>query len=82
MVSSDVIADPVPHPHSHIIRHFDKTDISVIEITGSQMVLVMKLISFAWSVHDGQQPDATLDPTQRASKISEVPGLIPFLGYW
>ncbi|KAK4696325.1 hypothetical protein P7C70_g8396, partial [Phenoliferia sp. Uapishka_3] len=45
------------------------------------MVLVMKLISFAWSAYDGQRPDAELDPTQRASKIDNVPGLIPFLGY-
>ncbi|KAM0792801.1 hypothetical protein ACM66B_002570 [Microbotryomycetes sp. NB124-2] len=52
-----------------------------IEITGSQMVLCMKLISFAWSVYDGQQPDAELDATQRSTKISDVPGLIPFLGY-
>ncbi|KAM0749795.1 MBOAT-domain-containing protein [Meredithblackwellia eburnea MCA 4105] len=66
---------------NHIIRHISKTPVEEIEITGSQMVLVMKLISFAWSVYDGQRPDAELDPTQRASKISEVPGLIPFFGY-
>ncbi|KAL8279887.1 hypothetical protein RQP46_007737 [Phenoliferia psychrophenolica] len=66
---------------NHTIRHFNQTGIEVIEITGSQMVLVMKLISFAWSVHDGQVADSVLDPTQRASKIQDVPGLIPFLGY-
>lgn len=55
---------------------------SAIEIAGSQMVLVMKLISFAWSIYDGQIPDAKLDATQRSTKISEVPALIPFLGYW
>ncbi|KAK4049456.1 Lysophospholipid acyltransferase [Microbotryomycetes sp. JL201] len=58
-----------------------KVDRDNIEITGSQMVLCMKLISFAWSVYDGQQPDAELDATQRSTKISKVPGIIPFLGY-
>lgn len=52
-----------------------------IEITGSQMVLCMKLIMFAWSVYDGQQPDSELDATQKATKISQVPGLVPFMGY-
>lgn len=46
------------------------------------MVLCMKLISFAWSVYDGNRPIADLDATQRGSRIEAVPGLIPFLGYW
>lgn len=66
---------------SHIVRHFDKTPATTIEITGSQMVLCMKLISFAWSVYDSQRPDEELDATQRSSKIEGVPGLLPFLGY-
>lgn len=68
-------------PCSHVIRHIQKTSLDVIEITGSQMVLCMKLISFAWSVYDGQQPISALDATQRKSRIESVPGLIPFLGY-
>lgn len=66
---------------SHVLRYLADADDTAIEITGSQMVLCMKLISFAWSTYDGRQPDAALDPTQRASKISTTPGLIPFLGY-
>jgi lysophospholipid acyltransferase len=46
------------------------------------MVLCMKLISFAWSAYDGARPIADLDATQRGSRIAEVPGLVPFLGYW
>lgn len=45
------------------------------------MVLCMKLISFGWSVYDGRRPDDQLDPTQRSSKITQVPSLIEFLGY-
>lgn len=72
---------PTLSPCSHIHRHLQGHDVVDIEITGSQMVLVMKLTSFAWSVYDGQRPDAELDATQRASKIEKMPGLIPFLGY-
>lgn len=71
----------LPASCSHILRHIEETSLDTIEITGSQMVLCMKLISFAWSVYDGQRPDEELDATQRGSRIQEVPGLIPFLGY-
>jgi hypothetical protein len=27
-----------------------------MEVTGPQMVLVMKLTTFAWNVHDGRRP--------------------------
>ncbi|KAL8287422.1 hypothetical protein RQP46_003280 [Phenoliferia psychrophenolica] len=64
-----------------VLRHLSKTAPQDVDISACQMVLVIKLTSFAWSVHDGQLPDAELDPTQRASKIVEVPGLVPFLGY-
>jgi lysophospholipid acyltransferase len=56
--------------------------VSEIEITGSQMVLTMKLISFAWSVYDGQLPLEKLDKTQQGSKIDKVPNLLQFMGYW
>ena len=31
-------------------------DAQLVDITGAQMVLVMKLSSFCWNVHDGRQP--------------------------
>ncbi|TNY20048.1 MBOAT, membrane-bound O-acyltransferase family-domain-containing protein [Rhodotorula diobovata] len=66
---------------NHILRHLDDTPLTTIEITGSQMVLCMKLISFAWSAYDGTRPLEQLDATQKASRIEGVPGLLPFLGY-
>ncbi|BGP13333.1 hypothetical protein JCM10213_001480 [Rhodosporidiobolus nylandii] len=66
---------------NHILRHISDTPLTTIEITGSQMVQSIKLISFAWSVYDGTRPEAELDATQKASKIEGVPGLLPFLGY-
>ncbi|KAK4056260.1 Lysophospholipid acyltransferase [Microbotryomycetes sp. JL221] len=66
---------------NNIHTYMNRVNSGTIEITGSQMVLCMKLISFAWSAYDGQQPDAELDATQRSTKISKIPGIIPFLGY-
>ena len=39
---------------SHIYRAFANIPLSTIEISGSQMVLAMKLITFAWNVEDGR----------------------------
>ncbi|GAA5895204.1 lysophospholipid acyltransferase [Sporobolomyces salmoneus] len=67
---------------NHILRQIEGNDgLSEIEITGSQMVLTMKLISFAWSVYDGQLPLEKLDKTQQASRIENVPNLLQFMGY-
>lgn len=52
-----------------------------VEITGAQMVLVIKLSTFAWNVYDGQQPIDKLDPYQRTTSIKRLPGLLEFLGY-
>ncbi|CAE6391202.1 unnamed protein product [Rhizoctonia solani] len=52
-----------------------------LEITGTQMVLVIKLSTFAWNVYDGRQPTESLDPSQLATRIQDYPGLLEFLGY-
>ncbi|GAA5973687.1 hypothetical protein JCM11641_005079 [Rhodosporidiobolus odoratus] len=67
--------------YNHILTHIAAVPSTTIEITGSEMVMCMKLISFAWSVYDGTRPESELDATQKASKIEGVPGLLPFLGY-
>jgi lysophospholipid acyltransferase len=40
---------------NHVYRTLYEISPDVIEITGSQMVLVMKLSSFAWNVYDGRR---------------------------
>jgi lysophospholipid acyltransferase len=67
--------------NSNIIAFMRDPTFSKIDISGSHLVLVMKLHSFACSVYDGQRPLEELDETQKASRIPEVPGLLPFLGY-
>ena len=41
---------------SHVIRTFDESGYETIEISGPQMVLTMKLTTFAWNVWDGRRP--------------------------
>lgn len=43
---------------NHVIRAMNNIGYDTIEITGSQMVLTMKLTTFAWNVFDGRQPEA------------------------
>lgn len=66
---------------NNIIAFMRDPTFTKIDISGSHLVLVMKLHSFACSVYDGQRPLEELDETQKASRIPEVPGLLPFLGY-
>lgn len=42
--------------NSHIIRVIYDYSYETIEITGPQMVLTMKLTTFAWNVYDGRRP--------------------------
>ncbi|QPG75829.1 hypothetical protein FOA43_003191 [Brettanomyces nanus] len=65
----------------------DSRDVD-IDITGAQMILVMKLTSFAWSCRDGilyntDRPRflKELNQFQRSRAILEQPSLISYLGY-
>lgn len=59
------------------------THLDLITITGSQMVLVVKLTGFAWHCYDGQIPaEQVQDLTSRQQRIEKVPNLYAFLGYW
>lgn len=47
---------PDENSNSHIIRVLFNFSYETMEVTGPQMVLVMKLTTFAWNVHDGRRP--------------------------
>ncbi|PIL36874.1 hypothetical protein GSI_00564 [Ganoderma sinense ZZ0214-1] len=66
---------------SHVIRTFAGGDYETIEISGPQMVLTMKLTTFAWNVWDGRRPSEDLDKWQTEQRVVEFPSLIEFLGY-
>lgn len=46
---------PDKSSNSHIVRAFFDLSYETMEVTGPQMVLVMKLTTFAWNVHDGRR---------------------------
>lgn len=41
---------------SHVYRTLNKVSFDNFDITGPQMVLTLKLTSFAWNVYDGRRP--------------------------
>lgn len=67
--------------YSHLnAQFFNVRDIKVIDITGAQMVLVMKLSAFGWNIHDGKVQELPSEYT-KVRQIKKHPNLLPFLGY-
>lgn len=56
-------------------------DPSAVDITGAQMVMVMKLSAFAWNVFDGSLPAELLSDHQKGRRIIKLPGLLDYAGY-
>ena len=65
---------------NQLARQFNNSP-AVIDITGAQMVLVMKLSAFCWNVADGQLPESELSDMQKDRMLKDLPGLIDFAGY-
>ena len=65
---------------NQIIRQLSD-DPGIVDITGAQMVLVMKLSAFCWNVADGQLADEVLSDFQRARALKELPPLQDYVGY-
>jgi lysophospholipid acyltransferase len=65
---------------SQLARQFDNHPASV-DITGAQMVLVMKLSAFCWNVADGQLPEDQLSDFQKDRMLKQLPSPIDFTGY-
>ena len=65
---------------SHIAREM-LDDPSVIDITGAQMVLVMKLTAFCWNVHDGRLKPELMTDAQKERAVYEMPSILDYAGY-
>ncbi|PYI25394.1 MBOAT family protein [Aspergillus indologenus CBS 114.80] len=65
---------------NHIYRQI-VDDAQVVDITGAQMVLVMKLSAFCWNVHDGRLPQSQLSDAQKYAAITQFPSVLDYLGY-
>ncbi|RYP67379.1 hypothetical protein DL771_007270 [Monosporascus sp. 5C6A] len=65
---------------SQLSRQFANNP-SAVDITGAQMVLVMKLSAFAWNVADGTLPEDQLSDFQRDRRILQLPALLDYAAY-
>lgn len=65
---------------SHIYRQILNDD-SVVDITGAQMVMIMKLTAFCWNVQDGKLPSSELSAFQNEHAIRELPSVLDYAGY-
>ncbi|KAL4818213.1 MBOAT, membrane-bound O-acyltransferase family-domain-containing protein [Aspergillus spinulosporus] len=65
---------------NHISRQI-LNDPQVVDITGAQMVLVMKLSAFCWNVHDGRLPQNQLSDPQKYAAITTFPSILDYAGY-
>lgn len=68
--------------YNHAKRIIWKIPYETVEITGAQMVLVMKLSTFTWNVYDGHhRTKSELDAYQSSTSVSQLPSLLEFLSY-
>ncbi|AEO69311.1 uncharacterized protein THITE_2119570 [Thermothielavioides terrestris NRRL 8126] len=65
---------------NHIARQAANNP-STVDITGAQMVLVMKLNAFCWNVADGLLPEAELSDLQKNRRLTELPNLLDYAGF-
>lgn len=65
---------------SHIYRQIVDNPSSV-DITGAQMVLVMKLTAFCWNVYDGTLPEKDLNDYQKDRALKELPSVLDYAGF-
>lgn len=66
---------------NHVIRAVYGFSYETMEVTGPQMVLTMKLTTFAWNVYDGRRKAEALDKWQLSKRITKYPSILEFLGY-
>jgi lysophospholipid acyltransferase len=65
---------------SHIYRMIENSPDSV-DITGAQMVLVMKLSAFCWNVWDGKQQPSELNHVQKERAVKTLPAPLDYAGF-
>ncbi|KAL9048269.1 MAG: hypothetical protein Q9206_006131, partial [Seirophora lacunosa] len=65
---------------SHIYRQSANAP-DKVDITGAQMVLVMKLTGFCWNVYDGRLKQEDLADFQKERALLQLPGLLDFAGF-
>ncbi|KIJ56948.1 hypothetical protein M422DRAFT_218786 [Sphaerobolus stellatus SS14] len=67
--------------YNHALRAIYEIPYEAFEVTGPQMVLTMKLTTYAWNVFDGRRSVEELDKWQLKHRVVKIPSLFEFLGY-
>lgn len=65
---------------NHITRQMTNNPSSV-DITGAQMVMIMKLSAFCWNVHDGRVKGEYLNDYQKEKAIYKLPNLLDYAAF-
>nr|POE56521.1 lysophospholipid acyltransferase [Quercus suber] len=65
---------------SHIYRMIADSP-STVDITGAQMVLVMKLSAFCWNVWDGRQKPEEINDAQKERALTKLPHPVDYAGF-
>lgn len=65
---------------NQIYRQF-ANDSARVDISGAQMVLVMKLTALCWNVADGRLPEDDLSDFQKERSLKQLPSLLDYAGY-
>lgn len=65
---------------NHIHRQL-LDDPSVVDVSGAQMVMIMKLTAFCWNVQDGRLPESELSEFQKEHAIRTMPSILDYAGY-
>lgn len=65
---------------NHIQRQI-ASEPGVVDITGAQMVMVMKLSAFCWNVADGRLPEKDLSEFQQERALKQLPGLLDYAAW-
>jgi len=66
---------------SHIYRMYDDYMGYTLDFTGPQMLLTLKLTTFALDYYDGQQPVEKMKPYAKVMHVKEMPSILEFFGY-
>lgn len=66
---------------SHIYRMYTDYMGYTLDFTGPQMLLTLKLTTFAFDYSDGQLPEANMKPYAKLMSFKKLPNLLEFFGY-
>ncbi|KAJ1921890.1 Lysophospholipid acyltransferase [Mycoemilia scoparia] len=67
--------------YTHIIRQIHRDDPAFLDISGPQMIMVIKLTSTAFCIYDSNKDHKSFTSYQKRHVINEMPSILEFFGY-